>query len=330
MGSIFTHLQRSPPNGNLTHWTPLHFCVYFQYFALARSLVQKGAIINAAASELHLFINHHETPTNLSLYSFASFSAWRKILHDEVRDLQAFVQNELLDQNGPLASKGWDAESLMKLLAFNFEPAVYPKRLCDQARFNRQIVSVEIDWQRTVQQFNYSQDVHELLQVLDQVETFDYSNTDDQHDAKSLETSCSRALSGQGSPNCSDACQADQKNCSHHKTPTTQDDWESPGNNKLVNRWVCVRCWDEMIQDRSMYSNSKYYTSSDESQASVVTTKTMAMSTTAMIVQRILHFCFQSKQKLSFVLANVSREKEDCKGLFSSTSNSASDSYPQF
>jgi hypothetical protein len=82
-----------------TGWTPLHYCIWFQDYIAARSLVQQSAKIHLTALK-RFWSPVEESPTSISLYSPTAFLAWRQLLEDEQLPFEEFITQEI--QQRPL------------------------------------------------------------------------------------------------------------------------------------------------------------------------------------------------------------------------------------
>ncbi|KAH7409134.1 hypothetical protein BKA64DRAFT_388235 [Cadophora sp. MPI-SDFR-AT-0126] len=232
-------------NTNWNGYTPLHYCVWFQDYITARSLVQQGAQIHSIAS--NIFWNPvGESPTSIALYSSTAFSAWRQLLEDEQLLCEEFISREL--QQWPLRSQHWDKDSLMQVFASNLSlaPAAYPNEYCRRcspsyiAPRTCSPLMVEIAWQDVLQQFNPRQEIMDLLDDLRLI--------DDPRSLGSLEKD--ETCECQGS---NDSIAVDSSNNSTSDLPgmtnTLSETFcdKAPGNRSFEYEWLCIYCWHYKI-----------------------------------------------------------------------------------
>ncbi|PMD42284.1 ankyrin [Hyaloscypha variabilis F] len=241
------------PKNNLewTEWTPLHYCVWFQDYVAAHSLVQQGAKLHSTALEI-LWGPVEESPTSISMYSSAAFLAWRQLLEDEQLPLEKFITQEL--RQGPLKSQNWDKWSLTQLFTLNLKPAVYPDHCCEQCESSYRLFSlVEIAWQDILQQFNPKKETMDLLDDLRLMDDSSSFGSVGEHE-KSAETT---SYSGINLPDI-------------EKGPSDTLFDETPGNHSFIVEWVCVRCWHKMLgtPGAGHFSNGDSDTSDEKSDKS--------------------------------------------------------------
>jgi hypothetical protein len=211
-------------------WTPLHYCVWFQDYIPARSLVQQSAIIHLMALEIY-WSPVEESPTSISLYSSTAFLAWRQLLEAEQLPFEDFITQEL--QGGRLKSENWNKYSLMQVFTLNLEPAVYPDHHCELCNeSSRSFSLVEIAWQDILQQFNPQKETIDLLD-----------------DLRLMDGSSSFGSVGNHVQKC--------------PSDTLCDD--APENYSYEIEWVCVYCWHTMIGTPGATDFDSVEENSDES-----------------------------------------------------------------
>lgn len=138
--------------------TLLTECLHHREYAMARSLIQRGANLHAEGyySECgDIFV----CPTTYALFSSASFFEWRELLKTQSVDLEDFIASAIKQTS--FSRDGWQKDTLQKLFHLDFEPT--PQLILNKCvnfdSFEDCVnVFVELSWQRLLDRIILGED----------------------------------------------------------------------------------------------------------------------------------------------------------------------------